>query len=717
MDQGFSWSTGRFEVIGLQMVGRCNPVPKGLSTLDKLRLSVLLATLATVPLAVCHACGSFETLKTTLLILGAGLLLGLWLLDSRPVPDLKRNPTLWTVLGLVLLAVIGAWGKQIDTPPWRGAFYLLCWLLLYLGFWRTWDGRGIHVTVLWVNTVVAAMVAGVALWQIGWSAHSFANSEFKQLPGVATLGNQNFTAAYLMTSFFVALALFRRQRWRTGRGLVAGSLVLAILVGVVLCRSLGGLAGLLAGLLCLAGMWIFRIRGRSPRKGFLVALLLGLTMGTIGLGLVVSDSRWFEGTIPKDPGGWRETLGNSQLEARSREWWICQQMVQDHPWTGVGLNAYKAAWPKYRAIHTRWVLARRDPHLQIPPPDGPRFSRAHNDWYQLLAELGWPGLLVLLAGVGFLTRQFVLSIRAAEPREQEERLYMASGVVALGVLSFVSFPWHLPATSLQGALLFAALCPPGPRPPVTRVGGRGTRLLAGSAAVLVVGAFSWVAWCEFHSQLLFHRGETERLAGHYQDASRLLNQSKNRGIWPDRELAPLGLSLTMAGNLAEAERVLRRALEIEPTYGAYLELAGILSEDGDQDTAKELLKLVSDCYPTRPLRLEVAYNLAVVALRSGRLDQAANQARVLMTLDDESPRTWLVRGVLEQKIGEPTKALLSFQKSADLAHDQLGKIPKETGTWQRLQSEYQAARKSMAEVRAILTGNPKSATESSTPPE
>lgn len=649
--------------------------------------------------------------------LGAALLLSLRAISGGLIRRNDWTPVHWVVVGLLCLVALGSWHAGFGFPAWRGAFYLLCWIVVFQDLRRATDGRGLNQSLLWLNTVVAALVAVLAIWQILRGTSIPGGIVSTDLPGVATLGNQNYTAGYLMVSFFPGLSLFLRLEWRSGPSLVASLLLLAILSGMVLCRSLGALAGLAVGIFCLLGMWLFQRWGKGQLRGFFAAALLAVLLGGTALGLIISDSRWVQGTIPADPGGWQQVLGNNQAEARAREWWICLQMVGENPWTGVGLNSYKAAWPHYRAAHTRWTLARRYPGQEIPSPNGPRFTRAHNEWLQILAELGLPGGLVLVAGLVALIRWLISTLGSLAPREIKHRLFMAAGLAALGVLSLVSFPWHLPATCLGAALLLAGLFPAEGNDPIPPYPVGKGKVLGGVVATLVSGLLFWVAWAEFTSDLLYRQGQEARLAGRFPEATAILRNSVGRSLWPDQALTPLGLSLAVNGDLFGAEATLRRALEIEPTYEAYVELARILGEKGEFEEAREILTLLAECYPTQHIRKEIAYNLSVLELRTGRLDLATQQSRALLDLDPQMPRAWLVKGVLERMKGQLAEAEVSLQKSAELARDQLARLPEQTGTRLQRQGELDAAEKSLAEVRALLTGTPENANGPATPGE
>lgn len=60
-------------------------------------------------------------------------------------------------------------------------------------------------------------------------------------------------------------------------------------------------------------------------------------------------------------------------------------MIKDHPFLGVGLGNYRIVYPSYRSLE----------ELSITP-EGKRYSKAHNDYLQILAETGIVGIVSFL---------------------------------------------------------------------------------------------------------------------------------------------------------------------------------------------------------------------------------------------------------------------------------------------------------------------------------
>nr|WP_286202652.1 tetratricopeptide repeat protein [Comamonas sp. JC664] len=121
----------------------------------------------------------------------------------------------------------------------------------------------------------------------------------------------------------------------------------------------------------------------------------------------------------------------------------------------------------------------------------------------------------------------------------------------------------------------------------------------------------------------------------------------------------LGYLLAQAGqNLDEAERRVRRALELRPETGAYLDSLGwVYFRRGDYARAVEALERASALSPDEPVILE---HLGDAYQRAARVDEAAaawRRALEVLTLDPESAEPPEQRAALERKLKAlPTRA-------------------------------------------------------------
>lgn len=92
---------------------------------------------------------------------------------------------------------------------------------------------------------------------------------------------------------------------------------------------------------------------------------------------------------------------NFALVERLALWQAATKMAETHPWLGVGLGNYEAAYPQYRLVN--WPLA---------------LGHAHNFYLNTLAETG---LIGLAAYLGLWAGVFLATIRAARSTGGWER--------------------------------------------------------------------------------------------------------------------------------------------------------------------------------------------------------------------------------------------------------------------------------------------------------
>jgi putative inorganic carbon (HCO3(-)) transporter len=370
--------------------------------------------------------------------LGEGIrrILGLeWLVVGAAAP-LLMFPTLrphWTAAALAMLVVwwLLRWavrGEPWPVTPFNGALLLFA-LMVPVGIWaspareatlpdavRVTLGvivfRAVAMTVNERHKVAPAVgvfcLTGLALIGVGllgtqWSAkvpilgelsgripHLITTvPEDQGTPGV----NPNHLAGAL--TLYLPLALALVSIWRFSRraiigpllGLVGSLLFLALVAGTLLLTQsrsgwMGGTAGILA-LVSLAGLtsrcrWARWLGGALPVLAVLavVVLILHLSPQQLGENLFGKES-----ASPVE-----EVVGAITLEDRVEIWSRALYAIQDFPFTGCGLGAFRRVVP---------ILY---PFFTVPPDTD--IAHAHNIFLQTALDLGIPGLVAYLALLG-----------------------------------------------------------------------------------------------------------------------------------------------------------------------------------------------------------------------------------------------------------------------------------------------------------------------------
>jgi probable O-glycosylation ligase (exosortase A-associated) len=232
----------------------------------------------------------------------------------------------------------------------------------------------------------------------------------------------------------------------------------------------------------------YRALSTYSRGGFLACCALGLhyfawsrrRLRTV-LALVVvaaiitpalPDSFWMrmrtiETVVPTSstslmPGGEEP---DDSISGRLHFWSVATSMAADRPFIGVGQNAYNSVYDRYDWSYGRYGFGRS----------------VHSSWFGVLAELGYPGLLLfatLFVGA-FATTMRVRHAAKSLPELRNVAAYATAIEASLIVFvvggAFVPFQynemvWHLLALSMAvGRLATAKLGAPTPSVPLSRV--------------------------------------------------------------------------------------------------------------------------------------------------------------------------------------------------------------------------------------------------------
>ena len=213
----------------------------------------------------------------------------------------------------------------------------------------------------------------------------------------------------------------------------------ALLVVILSTLSRGGIIATSVVLLAsslLLGLGLRKMLSRRQRWG-LIALML--TFGVLALGAV-----GVEGI------GRRIDSGALALDANARNTYTAATLQGAHafwPW-GSGAGTFESVFPRFQVLESPGYV-----------------EYAHNDYAQILMELGLPGLLIaaaLLVLILTQLRTLRMAYRAEGrlSRELALRSYCGVAAGALLVHSVVEFNMHIPALAITAAFLMGVFLRP-----------------------------------------------------------------------------------------------------------------------------------------------------------------------------------------------------------------------------------------------------------------
>lgn len=408
-------------------------------------------------------------------------------------------------LGLVVVALLGTLMTAPHWPsPWLRAAAWLPWPILvwaalgllpgftYLGlaphpYWEALQSLGL--TSAWPSAAVAPvtglyilalLTAFAVFWQ--WILRAaLAETCAKGLLLLVAVGGTCF-AAYGLFEFVRGNTMVLWLPKEAYQGVLSATFIsrnhaatmlgLGILAatGLALLR-IGEVSGRLPPLQRLKALWLLVLKPgagwwlavavqwsalilTSSRAGLTVALLgwvvllVALAMARpvvrlwlLGLlGLCLGVGALLLGVLGQNLAARAEAL--QQADGRAALVQLSGQVIDNGPWVGHGLGGWAGA-----------AVALRGP--EVWPQQLDHFGNAHNLYLQTQAELGWPGLLGLLALGGLVLAGLLHGLMT----RRRQVIYPAVGLAALGLVaahSVVDFPLFVPAVMVALMLLVAA---------------------------------------------------------------------------------------------------------------------------------------------------------------------------------------------------------------------------------------------------------------------
>lgn len=247
----------------------------------------------------------------------------------------------------------------------------------------------------------------------------------------ATFGNKNMAAQYVIMVIPLSFALFLHTRDERIK-LFWAVAAIEMVAYVIYTHSRGAWIGLaLGGLFCffllVKGKWPALYWGLSKKRASLLILLLSIhiilpQIIPIPTKLHIEYSRRVTTMMELDSGS---------VRSRIAVWANTLDLIRDHP-IGIGINNWKVIYPKY--THSRMV--------DKATTSEKYFEDAHNDYLQMISEIGVVGFAFYLWILALLLRICWKSL------DLKYTPFFLWSIAAYMTTSLFSFPLKMPATSL-----------------------------------------------------------------------------------------------------------------------------------------------------------------------------------------------------------------------------------------------------------------------------
>lgn len=313
-------------------------------------------------------------------------------------PDLTLEKAAGVILGLALWR----FSNRAMQSPFLVQMGLLFYLLLGAGFVAfgiinaNWISK-----IPFISQITALFPDGVVV-----------------LPGTEQFGvHSNQIAATLLLLLplllSICIGLLGQRPLPTTKLLLAALPTAVATLLLLLTQSRTGWLAFAGTLLLLLILWLFFLPRHTRLRQLFAAAVLLLLLAGFGAIMLIGPARFVN--IWQDPA--QETLvGNTlSLGFRQEVWQWGVTAVQDFPFTGVGLGAF------------RHVVRRFYPVNITPTYD---IAHAHNLYLQMALDVGLPGLIVYLAIISVILYCAIWAAR----RDESLRPYLIGLVATLGTL-------------------------------------------------------------------------------------------------------------------------------------------------------------------------------------------------------------------------------------------------------------------------------------------
>lgn len=546
----------------------------------------------------------------------------------------------WTVLLVAALALFSSWiwlSAIWAINPYPAIHLALQWSMCLVFFvtlvFTSKNPRATRLTFIVLAGVV--WILGIACAIETWFGMPLTDGNLRNdlkpiLRGSGTFGEMMAMAAIL----FTALALFVK---RPRRALACG--ITAMLAWMATLQSLerAPLVGAIAGF-CLLIIGTLVVAPARPRSWTRLALLVVAIALVLGLQTIPSLTLQTAGSTSAVARLNQNPTTDINTRVRFLFWGVALEMFRAHPVIGVGGNNYEvnfvAAREKFSADHSGSSLVGMNEDLLT--------VYAHNEYLQMLAELGAVGLVIFIV----LSSLFVLNLWRAlrHSRHALPALGAGSAMLAFTVSSGASGSSF---RNLGSSLLFFFAGSIIARISADRKSSSGKIpnkiiFLKGSlcrwstvcACVLllvIVGLLSSQAGGTILHGLAQTNSEPEVVERYYRESLSLYPSSAathfSYGMW----LSNIGRTSEAVPHLSFA---VKRGFNSSVCF-AYL--AGAEANAGNEPAAERTLATAAKAYPASVFLL-VRHSVALA--RTGRMHEAEAELAKGTAIDSRAARGW-----------------------------------------------------------------------------
>ena len=337
--------------------------------------------------------------------------------------------------------------RPLSIYPYATVVRLVTFLTLLMAFLVVANclrSRAQHERILWVVTLAGFGMSVLAVLQfLAWNGKVYwFYPVSEETSPFGPFLNHNHFAAYLEMAIPVTLGVFllniRRGRQAMAPLVLGGFSAVVMLAALALAGSRGAILSLGAatagyGAVMIARRQAGRLEWSVAGCAIAGAILFSVWVGAGRLGEMVVRLQSIA-SYEQEP----------SLAARLVAWTHTLNIVNDYPTLGSGLGTFTEAWLFY-----------------YPPGTASVWKEAHNDYLQVAAETGVPGLLLLAAGLWVLLRRYLFRaqrvIRGRTPADLSIHHGIGIGLLSILFHECVDFSLQVGAIALLFVVLSAIM--------------------------------------------------------------------------------------------------------------------------------------------------------------------------------------------------------------------------------------------------------------------
>lgn len=322
---------------------------------------------------------------------------------------------------------------------------------------------------------------------------------------------------------------------------------------------------------------------------------------------------------------WQENSG----DLRGYYWLVGLEMFKDQPLFGIGLGHYKVKYADYGAkliqtplgqqVNQRLMeLRERHPNINLSP------AQAHNEYVQVMAEMGILGITAVVLILGMLLWSGLKTLRTeSSPYKQLMFLLLYVSAFTFSVDGLFNFPAHLPASSMNLVFLLGLAHSryffPQSKTIALRQWGR--HLLVAVVMVMSV-SISVLAYRDWQANLKMERGTAYLSSGLSIQAKEQFEESLKLDFEPSAALYYMGLIHLEENDLSVAKDYFERSLRTRVFEDTLWKLASLEFQDQNYTESREYLRRLRAMFPNEDVFLEVRYLEALIEIRLGNAAEA-----------------------------------------------------------------------------------------------